>query len=67
MTSIHAGARESVHMVGVPERIGALQTLVMSGLKPRLPVWQSSALSVGLCPSGMKNKLKSGTKKDNMS
>ena len=40
--------KERVHMVGVPERIGWLLIMVVSGFEPRPPVWQASALSIGL-------------------
>ena len=43
--------RKSSHS-WILERIGALKTLVVSGFKPRLLVWQASALSIALCPSG---------------
>ena len=59
VTSIHAGARDDrrcarkrVHMVKVPERKGALNSLVVSGFKPLQPAWQASSLSIVLCPSG---------------
>ena len=45
--------RERVHMAGVPERIGALKSLVVSLFIPRPPVWQANALSIVLCPSGL--------------
>ena len=35
---------------GVPERIGALKSLIVSGFEPGLPVGQASALSIALCP-----------------
>ena len=59
MTSIHAGSHDDrhgegqrVHMAGVPERIGTLKLWSCPGFKPLLPVWQASALSIALCPSG---------------
>ena len=36
-------------MAGVPERIGALKSLVMSGFEPGPSAWQASALSIALC------------------
>ena len=55
MTSIYAGAhddrhckRDRVHMAGIPERIGTLKSLVVSRFKPQPPVWQASALSIGV-------------------
>ena len=55
--------RERVHVVGVPERIGALKSLVVSGFKPQLPVWQASALSIAQCLSG-KYKVSPSTNKN---
>ena len=43
---------ERDNMAGVPERIGALKSLVMSRFKPWLPGWQAGTLSSGLCPWG---------------
>ena len=43
--------RERVQVAGVPERIGALKSLVMLGSNTRAPEWQASALSIALCPS----------------
>ena len=39
-------------MAGVPRDIGALKSLVLSGFKPQLPAWQTSTLSIALCPLG---------------
>ena len=44
--------REREDVVGVPERIGILKSLAVSGFKPQPPAWQASALSIVLCPSG---------------
>ena len=56
MTSIHAVTtgfvRESARG-GVPEMIGALKYFAMSGFELQLHVWQASALSFALCPSGL--------------
>ena len=48
--------RESVcvYVAGIPERIGALKSLVVSRFEPQPPAWQASALSIALCPSGFK-------------
>ena len=63
VTSIHAGAcddrhcgREIVHLAGVPERIGGLNSFVVSRFEPRPPAWQASALSIALCPSSVRPK-----------
>ena len=49
--------RVRVHLAGVPERTGALKSLVVSGFEPKLPAWQAIALSIALCPSGKKEDL----------
>ena len=45
--------RERAHG-GVPNRIKAQSTFVVSGFKPQQPAWQASALSIALCPLGDK-------------
>ena len=44
--------REKVHMVGVPTRIGALKSLVLSWFKHQPPAQQASALYIAVCPLG---------------
>ena len=39
-----------VHVAGVPERIGALKSLVMFRFKPPQKGWQASALSIARSP-----------------
>ena len=43
--------RETVHMAGVPERIGALLAFVMSGFEPQLLAWQANNLVDGILNS----------------
>ena len=59
MTSIYARAQDDNHCAGVPERIGALKSLVVPGLKSRSPARQVGAISIELCPSGCFDQLNS--------
>ena len=47
MTAI---VRKRVYVAGVLERVGALNSLVVSGFEPQLPAWQVSALSIVIFP-----------------
>ena len=64
VTSIHAGTRddrhcerERVHMAGVPERIRALKSLVVSKFKPWPPAWEAVLYPLHYAPRASDNKL----------